>query len=50
MGFRLIDTMKAEIPVDRLCTLLGVSVSGYHAWRRAAGGTGDRASGSWTIW
>lgn len=33
MRFRLIDTMKAEIPVDRLCTLLGVSVSGYHAWR-----------------
>lgn len=33
MRFRLIDTMKAEIPVDRLCALLSVSVSGYHAWR-----------------
>ena len=33
MRFRLIDTMKAEIPVERMCALLGVSVSGYHAWR-----------------
>ena len=33
MRFRFIDTIKAKIPVDRLCALLGVSVSRYHAWR-----------------
>jgi putative transposase len=33
MRFRLIDTMKAEMPVERMCVLLNVSVSGYHAWR-----------------
>lgn len=25
--------MKAEMPVERMCALLDVSVSGYHAWR-----------------
>ena len=34
MRFRLIDTMKAEMPVERMCALLDVSVSGYHAWRQ----------------
>ena len=33
MRFRLIDTMKAEMSVERMCALLDVSVSGYHAWR-----------------
>ena len=33
MRFALIDTAKAEFPIDRLCGVLGVSQSGYFAWR-----------------
>ena len=33
MKFGLIDASKADIPVGRMCTLLGVSVSGYYAWK-----------------
>lgn len=33
MKFRLIDEAKIEFPVHRLCTVLGVSESGYFAWR-----------------
>jgi putative transposase len=33
MIFRLIDAKKAELPIERMCTLLAVSVSGYYAWR-----------------
>ena len=36
MKFRLIDANKADMPVDRVCTLLDVSVSGYYAWKKRA--------------
>lgn len=34
MKFRLIDAKKVRMPIARMCALLCVSVSGYHAWRR----------------
>jgi putative transposase len=34
MRFALIDGAKAAFPVHRLCRVLGVSQSGYFAWRR----------------
>ena len=33
MRFRLIDAAKDEFPVQRMCNVLGVSPSGYFAWR-----------------
>ena len=33
MRFQLIDAAKKEFPVRRLCKVLGVSQSGYFAWR-----------------
>ena len=33
MRFRLIDASKADLPVERMCGLLDVSVSGYYAWK-----------------
>jgi hypothetical protein len=33
MRFRLIDQAKKEFPVHRLCSILGVSQSGYFAWK-----------------
>jgi putative transposase len=33
MRFRLIDAAKEDFPVTRLCQVLGVSPSGYFAWR-----------------
>ena len=33
MSFALIDGAKAQFPVHRLCRVLGVSQSGYFAWR-----------------
>ena len=37
MRFALIDGAKAEFPVHRLCRVLGVSQSGYFAWRGSTG-------------
>ncbi len=34
MRFQLIDAAKEEFPIQRLCKVLGVSQSGYFAWRR----------------
>jgi putative transposase len=33
MRFALIDAKKAEIPIETACTVLGVSISGYYAWK-----------------
>ena len=33
MRFRLVDAAKKEFPVQRLCKVLGVSESGYFAWK-----------------
>lgn len=33
MKFRLIDASKASLPVERMCDLLDVSVSGYYTWK-----------------
>ena len=33
MKFQLIDAAKEEFPVHRICDMLGVSPSGYFAWR-----------------
>lgn len=34
MIYEIVDAKKAEIPIDRSCRLLGVSISGYYAWTR----------------
>jgi putative transposase len=33
MKYRLIEAKKAQHPVSRLCSLLGVSRAGYYAWK-----------------
>jgi putative transposase len=33
MRFKLIDGARKEFPVHRLCSVLGVSESGYFAWK-----------------
>ena len=33
MRFQLIDAKKVDLPIDRMCALLTVSVSGYYAWK-----------------
>ena len=33
MRFQLIDVAKMDFPVQRLCKVLGVSQSGYFAWK-----------------
>jgi putative transposase len=34
MIYRMVDAEKANLPVYRVCSLLGVSVSGYYSWKR----------------
>jgi hypothetical protein len=33
MSFNIIDAAKKEFPVQRLCSVLGVSQSGYFSWK-----------------
>jgi putative transposase len=33
MKYRIVDANKAELPVKRLCDVLGVSASGYYSWK-----------------
>ena len=33
MSFALIDAKRAEVPVETACTALGVSISGFYAWK-----------------
>ena len=33
MRFKLVDEAKKDFPVHRLCHVLGVSQSGYFAWK-----------------
>ena len=33
MRFALVDQAKKDFPVHRLCQVLGVSQSGYFAWK-----------------
>jgi putative transposase len=42
MRFQLIDAAKEEFPVQRLCQVLGVSPSGYFAWRSRPAGCRQR--------
>lgn len=34
MSFALIDAKKAGVPIETACAVLGVSVSGFYAWKR----------------
>jgi putative transposase len=33
MKYRVVDANKAELPITRLCDMLGVSASGYYSWK-----------------
>jgi hypothetical protein len=48
MRFRLIDQAKKEFPVHRLCNVLGVSESGYFAWKAVLPAAGTMRT--WSCW
>ena len=42
MKFQVIEEYRGEFPIDVLCGLFSVSVSGYYAWKRSAPKRNDR--------
>jgi putative transposase len=48
--FRFIEAEKASYPIAMLCRLLGVSASGYHAWRCRAESPRRRADNAVCAW
>ena len=42
MSFALIDAKKADVPVQTACAVLGVSASGYYAWKNREASTRQR--------
>ena len=42
MSFALIDAKKADVPVQTACAVLGVSTSGYYAWKNRVASSRQR--------
>jgi putative transposase len=42
MSFELIDAKKVDVPVQTACAVLGVSASGYYAWKGRAASSRQR--------
>jgi putative transposase len=47
--YAFVEREKAAHPVRRMCRVLGVSPSGYWAWRRREPGARDRANAQLTV-
>lgn len=45
MTYRLVDVERAQHPVLRLCSVLGVSRAGFYAWKGRGSSRRDRADG-----